>query len=218
MIDKIKAIISGITKCFSTAKTAIIITGIVVFLFVFLLAEVKTLRNKNVILKQNTNFALHEKNRYKTSDSLNVLSIEQLNLSLRQLKEYRAKDYKEIEKLKLDKKRIKSLVTSQQKTIYNLKLNVRDSLIFVRVPEKELKIDTIKVTNYEDGWLSYKEEIKGNNSKVYIENRDSLVYVEHIIPHKFLFIKWGQKDRKQEIYSKNPHTIILDAKFIKIKN
>ena len=49
-------------------------------------------------------------------------------------------------------------------------------------------------------------------------SRDSLLYVEHIRPKRFLFFKWGIKERKQEIVSRNPHTIIMNAEFITIRD
>jgi hypothetical protein len=50
-----------------------------------------------------------------------------------------------------------------------------------------------------------------------LESRDSLLYVEHIVPHRFWFIKWGVRDRRQEIVSRNPHTRIVGAEFVTVR-
>jgi hypothetical protein len=49
------------------------------------------------------------------------------------------------------------------------------------------------------------------------ETRDSLLYVEYIVPRRFWFIKWGVKERRQEIVSRNPYTRIMGAEFVVIR-
>jgi hypothetical protein len=49
------------------------------------------------------------------------------------------------------------------------------------------------------------------------ESRDSLLYVEHVVPKRFWFIRWGVKERRQEIVSRNPHTKIIGAEFVTIR-
>ncbi|MCU6769802.1 hypothetical protein OCV73_12715 [Barnesiella propionica] len=74
------------------------------------------------------------------------------------------------------------------------------------------------VLEISDKWFALNGCINKNNEFSGIfENRDSLIYVEHIVPKKFLFIKWGGKERKQEIISKNLNTKILSAEYISIR-
>jgi hypothetical protein len=49
------------------------------------------------------------------------------------------------------------------------------------------------------------------------ESRDSLLYVEHVVPKRFWFIRWGVKERRQEIVSRNPHVRIVGAEFVTVR-
>lgn len=195
-------------------KITIILTAVVpVGLFIFGL-RFQNLKKENRDLRQNNNWISKESQHYKTSDSLNAISIQQFNLSLKEYKESRQEDYETIMQLTADKKRLQSITTSQSQTIYKLKTEVRDSIVY----RDSLRIDTIKCWNYKTIWIDFSGCIENGTIDAQITSRDSLLYVEHIIPRRFLFIKWGQKERRQDIISKNPDTEIISAEFITIRD
>lgn len=152
---------------------------------------------------------------YKAKDSLNVASIGVIELKLSEYKKYRAEDLNLINSLKVDKNRLQQITTSQTQTIYELKGSVKDSIVYV----DNYIVDTLKCLDIANKWydlhgcINNKNEFTGS-----FENRDSLIYVEHIVPKKFLFFKWGVKVRKQDILSKNPNTRIVNAEFISIRD
>lgn len=189
-----------------------IIIILATFSLVFTLGNIVSKQNKKIKkLKQNTSYIINETTRYKIKDSLNVLSIQQLNLSMKQIKKSETRLYSIIEDLKVDKRRIQSVVSSQKQTIYNFKSVAKDSIVYI----DKVAIDTLKCTEYHDRWLDFETCIdKNDEAATKIVSRDSLIYVEHVIPKRFLFIKWGTKERKQEIISLNPHTEIMGTKFI----
>ena len=142
-----------------------------------------------------------------------MLSVDQLSLQLKEFKKFRSSDLEIIEKLNVDIKRLKSINTTQIQTKYVFKDVIRDSLIFV----SNTIVDTVKVAQFKDEWLEFKGILASSGAFTgTIISKDSLVYVEHIVPKKFLFFKFGVKSRKQEILSKNPHTKILNSEFVKI--
>jgi hypothetical protein len=192
-----------------------IIIILLTFGTIFTLGTIVYKQNKKIVnLKQNTNYITKEATRYKIKDSLNVLSIQQLNLSIRQVKKSETRLYDVIDDLKVDKRRIQAIVSSQKQTIYNFRSVVRDSIVYV----DKIAIDTIRCTEYHDKWLDFSScTNKNDEAMTEIVSRDSLIYIEHIIPKRFLFIKWGIKERKQEIVSLNPHTDIVGTKFISTK-
>jgi len=51
----------------------------------------------------------------------------------------------------------------------------------------------------------------------WVKNREKLKYVEHIISKRLWFIKWGTKERRQEILSLNPDTEITGAEYVTIR-
>jgi hypothetical protein len=164
--------------------------------------------------KQNTYGLLGKIEQYQTKENLNVASISQLELKLSELSRFRLEDIKLIETLKVDKKRLQQITTAQTQTIYELSATVRDSFIYV----DNYLIDTLHCINIAEEWFNLHGCIDVNNKFAgRFESRDSLLYVEHIVPKKFLFFKWGVKERRQEIVSRNPHTKIIGAEFISIK-
>ena len=159
--------------------------------------------------RQNARWALEQSQAYKVHDSLNALSIQQLILDRKQLKEYRQRDMKLIAQLQVDKRRLQSIGSTSTKTVYQIKTEIRDSLIYLR--------DTLRCFDHQGRWSRVEGCLIGDSIKLQVQSIDSLLYVEHIVPKRFWFIKWGIKERKQEILSKNPNTTILSAEFIRME-
>lgn len=165
--------------------------------------------------KQNTYTLLNNVQEYQTKDSLNVVSVGILELKLSEYKNYRADDLSLINSLKVDKKRLEQITTTQTQTIYELKGSVRDSIVY----RDNFIVDTLKCIVIHNKWFDLTGCSNRNNDfQGTFENRDSLIYIEHIVPKRFLFFKWGVKKRKQEILSKNPNTKIINAEYISIRN
>ena len=164
---------------------------------------------------RNTSFTLlGDIDSYRTKDSLNAVSIGQMELKLAEVNRYRSDDMKLIETLQVDKKRLQQISTAQTQTVYQLKTTVKDSIVY----KDKIIVDTLKCLNISDKWFELHGCIDADSKFAgRFENRDSLLYVEHIIPKRFWFIKWGCKERRQEIVSRNPHTTIIGAEFIKIR-
>jgi hypothetical protein len=79
-------------------------------------------------------------------------------------------------------------------------------------------MDTLRCIEIINKWFNLSGCIDANSKFAgRFENRDSLLYVEHIIPKKFLFIKWGIKERRQEIVFQNPHTKIMGLEYITVR-
>jgi len=164
---------------------------------------------------KGTSFTLLDSiSRYQTKDSLNAVSVGLLELKLSEVNRYRSDDMKLIETLQVDKKRLQQIAITQTQTVYQLNSNVKDSIVYM----DKIILDTLKCLNIFDKWFELHGCIDSTSKfEGRFVNRDSLLYVEHIIPKRFLFIKWGCKERRQEIVSRNPHTIITGAEFIRIR-
>jgi len=176
--------------------------------------QLKKIEVDRDVYKGNTTTLLKDIEHYKTKDSLNAVSVRNLELKLSEYKEYRDDDLKLIESLKLDKKRLEKITTTSTETYYNLQGTVRDSFIYI----DRFIVDTLRCITINDKWF----DLDGCSNRMNeftgtFQNRDSLLYVEHIIPKRFWFIKWGIKERKQEIISRNPHTKITGAEFVTIR-
>jgi len=176
--------------------------------------RIKVINAERSMYAQNVKTLMNKVSSYQTKDSLNAVSVGQLELKLAEVNKYRSDEMKLIETLKVDKNRLQKIATTQTKTIYGLKANVHDSIIY----KDNYIIDTLRCINIADKWFDLNGCIDANSKFAgRFENRDSLLYVEHIIPKRFLFIKWGIKERRQEIVSRNPNTRITGAEFITIR-
>ena len=175
--------------------------------------RIETIKGDSDSYKATTYSLLSEIKSYQTKDILNAVSSGELKLTISELKRFRSDDMKLIESLKVDKKRLQQITTAQMQTVYDIRADTHDSIIVANN-----HIDTLRCITVNETWFDLNGCIDENfKFSGRFENRDSLLYVEHIIPKKFWFIKWGCKERRQEIVSKNPHTIITGAEFITIK-
>jgi hypothetical protein len=81
-----------------------------------------------------------------------------------------------------------------------------------------INADKLKCIQIHEKWFDMNGCIDANAKFTgRFESRDSLLYVEHVVPKRFWFIRWGVKERRQEVVSKNPHTKITGAEFITIR-
>lgn len=167
------------------------------------------------LLKSNQHTLLSTIDNYKARDSLHVASVSALQLSLSEYKQYRAADADLIATLKADRKRLQTVVSTQTETIRDLKARIKDSVV-VRV-DSVVHIDTIPCFNYSDTWINLTGCIDSGVVNLTIKSYESLLYVEHVVPRRFLFFKFGVKERRQEIVSKNPYTTVRSAEYIRIR-
>lgn len=180
---------------------------------------IKQTKAEKEIYQSNNDALLSDIKRYKTKDSLDAVSVKKIELTLLEYEMYRASDMQTIKKLQIDNKRLQSINTTNTETIYNLKAQVKDTII-QRMLETQIepKLDTLKCIDINTRWLSFNGCIgKENQFTGDIITRDKITCIEHIIPKRFLFFKWGVKNRQLEVVSDNPHTKIVDAEFITIR-
>lgn len=193
-----------------------IIIGVIVLLSVIAIQHttIKRFKNERNLYRDNTHVLLSENELYRTKDSLNAVSVGQLQLTLKEYKKYRQADAGLINTLKADNKRLKNITTAQTQTIYHLQGTTKDSIIYVDrlIPDTLQCVEIVTAWFTLNGCTNRKKEFTGQ-----FMNRDSLLYVEHVKPRRFWFIKWGVKERRQEIVSRNPHTQIISAEYITIR-
>lgn len=176
------------------------------WLLVVLLVVIAVLFQQNHTLRterdrqiSNVETLMGEVKLYKVKDSLNVASVSSLNLTVEELKKYRAEDAKLIKELKLRLKDVEYIAKTEIKT--------KDSLIY--------KIDTVGCFHYRDKWLRVDACIA--DSSMVIETRDSIAQIVHAIyKHRFLWWKWGIKGFRQEIVNFNPKSKIEYSEIVKV--
>lgn len=151
---------------------------------------------------------------YRTRDSLNAVSVRTLELKLGEYERFRSDDAALIRSLRVDRKRLERITTTQLQTTYDLYGHVVDTVVYqaISIP------DTLRCIDITEPWFDLHgcSNSLGDFSGTF-ESRDSLLYVEHVEYKRFLGFLWRTKkvkSRRQEIVSRNPHTRILDAEFV----
>lgn len=197
----------------------LVLVGIIIWQF----ASLKKVKEDRDVYKNNTTTLLNDVTTYKTKDSLNAVQVGELSLRISEFKKYRSEDAELIKSLQVKNRDLQGVTKAQLQTIYNLKGQIRDSLIYVKGDtETIIRTDTLRCLTIKNKWFDLKGCIdKLNSFEGTFESRDSLVYVETVKYKRFLGFLWKTnkiKDRKQDIVSKNPNTKIVNAEFITIRD
>ena len=163
-------------------------------------------------LQQNQEALLSTIDFYKKDSLYSAASISQLRLTKEELEESNLSLRKEVEALNIKIKKLNSASIVGTKSEYQIKTVVKDSIIY-----RDSIVYVSQCLNYSTPYLSIKGcVIDSSTFEGTIITRDSLVRVEHRIPKKFLFFKFGTKLVKEEYLSKNPHTTLTHVETVVI--
>lgn len=175
--------------------------------------------NEKVRTKNNQSVLLDSMKYYKSENGKNVASIGKLELKIDELKEYRENDAKIIDDLHLKIKRVESINSTASHTETNISSSVKDSIRTIYLQGNDYIIyDTLRCIEYKDAYLSLNGCIVNDRQfEGLVISRDTLTQVVHRVPRKFLFIKYGTKAIRQEVFASNPNSFIDFAEFIELK-
>lgn len=169
--------------------------------------------NQSILLAQATDSLEH----YRTKSHDYAVSIGTLQLTKSELERSNLRLKSEVKDLGLQLKRIQQATTTATQTQVQIVTEVRDSIVYVRDTTGDGHLDSLKYIHWEDPWVSFRGELRGDSLAARMESRDTLLQVVHRVPKRFLFFRWGTKEIRQEIKTSNPHTIITYAESIRVK-
>ena len=192
----------------------------IAFLFIKtsnLAKENARLQNNQSILLSENNALIAESQKYKTSDSLNAIKVNELRLTLEEYKKYRSDDLALINRLKVDKREMQKVIDLQARTIDDLSTPLHDTVVIYRGSE----IDA-KAFSYKSHWTDVDGvvNLQSDSVSLSIKNRESLVIVESVKYKRFLGFLWRTrriKSRSVDIVSRNPNTEIVSADYESIE-
>lgn len=203
-------------------KAYIIAAGILIILIaiiVALSARLKTLKADRDVQRKNVETLFTSVESYKVQDSLQAATIGDLQLTLKQYKQFRAEDAQLISSLKVDNKRLHGVVTTQTESYYQHTAALRDSvkMLITKVPDSIKVPIIVKTANFSDAWHSLNIVIDGDSLNYRLRTRESLIITNHIVPKKFLWFKFGCKEVRTDVVSKNPYVENISLESITIK-
>ena len=203
-------------------KAYIIAAGILIILIaiiVALSARLKKVKADRDVQRKNVETLFTSVESYKVQDSLQAATIGDLQLTLKQYKQFRAEDAQLISSLKVDNKRLQGVVTTKTESYYQHTAILRDSVkMLITRKTDSIKIPIIvKTANFADEWHRLNIVIDGDSLNYRLRTKESLIITNHVVPKKFLWFKFGCKEVRTDVVSKNPYVENIDVESITIK-
>ena len=181
--------------------------------------SLKVVTEERDIQRKNVETLFTDVENYEVRDSLKAATIADLQLTLSQYKRFREEDAELISDLKVDNKRLQGVVTAQTESYYHHTAALRDSvrMLVARQPDS-IKIPIlVKTANYSDEWHMLNITIDGDSLNYRLRTRESLIITNHIVPKRFLWFKFGCKEVRTDVVSKNPYVESISLESITIK-
>ena len=148
---------------------------------------------------------------YRTKTGELVSSVEQLEMTIGELKRHRSELVGQLKSMKIRLRDVQSLSTTAIENRVEVYVPIRDTVY----------VDTGKVVkaqsfHWSDTWTSIQGVIQDDSVKVKYQSRDTLLQVVRVVPKKFLFFRWGVKEIRQDVKVSNPNAVVTYSEFIKI--
>ena len=186
------------------AVVALILVAICGVALGYLIKENAHLRGNQHALIEGVEF-------YRTESGRSAASVEVLQLELAEFRSLREQDAEEIASLGIRLRRAESYAKSVAMTTLTDTVIVRDTVV-VR--------DTVTMAARhfagEDAWSRVEGILFGDSLHYAIRTTDTLHQVLHRVPRKFLFIPYGTKAIRQEVWSSNPNTELIYTEYIEL--
>lgn len=198
-------------------KIEYIVTAILLALIIILGISNKKNASENKVLKSNVSTLIEGVEQYTIQDSLQVATIADLELTLSQYKKYKEEDEKLIQSLKIDNKRLKGVISTQTESYYQHTALLRDSVKMLLTGDSVPIPIHVKTASYSDRWHSLNVTIEGDSLDYILKTKESLLITNHIVPKRFLFIKYGCKEVRTDVVSKSPYAEDINVESITIR-
>ena len=169
------------------------------------------LAKENRRLRSNEHALVEGVTYYRTENGRSAASVETLELELAEFREHHRRDAEEIASLGIRLRRAESYAKSVAVTTIVDSVVVRDTVILR---------DTIIMPAHHfaggDAWSRVEGILFGDSLRYVVRTIDTLHQVVHRVPRKFLFIPYGTKAIRQEVWSSNPNTELVYTEYIEL--
>lgn len=199
-------------------KKFLIIYSVVATLL--LAGGVRILRNENKRLKNNQTALAQEVEHYKSALGEEVASAQILRLRCGEYEDLRKADAERIKSLGIRIRRLESAARSVAATEVEAHARIRDTVVVrdtVRLSDTVRLTDTLRHFRWSDPWVEVEGEIDGGDVRCTVRSIDTLHQVVHRVPRRFLFIRYGTKAIRQDVFSTNPHTRITYTEYVEFE-
>lgn len=196
--------------------TAAVVVALLVGAVIWEGISLRRVRGERDRYQRNTEVLLSEAEQYRVRDSLSAVQVEGLELTIRELKKYRADDAALVKDLRTKVKELTALGKAQTSGVYEIIIPVRDTIIVYRDSTRA----RAKAVHAGDEWYTFDGIVTDSTFDGRMTCRDSIVVAESVQYKRFLGFLWRTKkvkSRTLDVISKNPHSTVEGAEFITIK-
>jgi seryl-tRNA synthetase len=197
-------------------KKYVVLAFLLLISFCFYFAsEWKSAQEENRRLSGNQTALLDDIRFYKTQSGENVAKVQKLELTKNEF-EKQCKELKEqVNALGIKTKYLQNVINTITKTEVEIRAIVRDSIVYRNIDEPT---DTLRCIDFADDYMNINGCIHNNTTfEGKVISYDSLLFVVHRVPKKFLFFRWGTKAIELDMLTKNPHSKITFNRYIELK-
>ena len=167
--------------------------------------------SENRRLRSNEHALVEGVTYYRTENGRSAASVEALELELCEFREQHRRDAEEIASLGIRLRRAESYAKSVAVTTIVDSVVVRDTVVLR---------DTVIMPAYHfasgDTWSRVEGILFGDSLRYVVRTIDTLHQVVHRVPRRFLFIPFGTKAIRQEVWSSNPNTELVYTEYIEL--
>lgn len=165
-------------------------------------------RRETERLRENLHVLTDTLHRYRTRLGEQIASVEALRLRCAEFERLHADDAATIRRLGIRLRRAEEIARTVAATTVEVPVPIHDTVV---------RYDTLRLFRWRDAWVTVEGLIRDDTVQCRVASCDTLLQIVHRVPRRFLFIRWGTKAIRQEIVSRNPHTKIVYAEYVKIE-
>ncbi len=169
------------------------------------------LAKENRRLRSNERALMEGVTYYRTDDGGSAASVEALELELSEFREQHRRDAEEIASLGIRLRRAESYAKSVAATLLTDTVVVRDTVVI-----RDTVAHSARHFASADTWSRVEGILFGDSLRYAVHTVDTLHQVVHRVPRKFLFIPYGTKAIRQEVWSSNPNTELVYTEYIEL--
>lgn len=171
------------------------------------------LGRENKRLGSNQQALLKECDTLRTANGKSMARVLELELTASEFEEHCTELEQQVHELGIKNKRLEHLVQAGSRTELRIDTITKDSIVYLQAEGRQ---DTLKCWEFDDGWVQASGCInKAGRLQAEFTSNDTLLVVAHRVPKRFLFFRFGCKYIELDVASRNPHTRLTAAKYIK---
>ena len=169
--------------------------------------EITRLKNNQRALTRHKTVEDHT-----TSDGKHVAEVQALNLKVAELKDSNDSLLAITRSLEIKRRRLVSLTQATTTTGADITAAISDSVVVLPG-----RTDTLSCITFSDPWLTVDGCIRADTFAGRIECRDTLDFIVHRVPKRFLFFRFGCKAIHLDAVNHNPHSHITHVRYIRLE-